>query len=79
MNVIAGAIVVGAAIIGGGVVWAGNIIGRDNACAGYLSSERGSVALFLVSSVTPDGPRMTEAVGEQLASLRLARCLIVGP
>jgi hypothetical protein len=71
--------VIGAAIIGGGVVWAGQIIGRDNACAGYLASERGSVALYLVSSVTPDGPRMTDAVREQLASLRLARYLIMGP
>jgi hypothetical protein len=79
MNIIAGSIVIGAVIIGGGVVWAGQIIGRDNACAGYLASERGSVALFLVSSVTPESPRATEAAGEQLASLRLARCLIMGP
>jgi hypothetical protein len=78
MNIIAGAIVVGAAIIGGSVVWAGQTIGRGSTCAGYISSERGgSVALFVVSSVMADNPRTTEAVREQVAAFQLAGCSIM--
>ena len=75
MYILAGAIVVGAVIVGGGVVWAGQIIGRDATCAGYLSSERGAVALFVVSAVTRS--QMGAEERDQLASLRLARCLIM--
>lgn len=70
------AIVIAAALIGGCVVWAGQIIGRDATCAGYLSSSGGADALYVVARLR-DKPRAGTMAADFLESLRLARCQVV--
>ena len=60
------AVLLGATIVGGSVAWTGDQASRDTRCAGYLASESGGKALFLLSQLEAESRKESRAESQRI-------------